>query len=276
MSLLDDRRGMTMLELLVVTVLGMMILGGIYQVLVTNQRTYTAQNVMVRNQQSLRGGIDVLLGELREISPADGDLVNMASSSITIRASRSLGIVCGIVTVGSNPVVQARVVGSYLKGGEARVFFENSPRVMGDDVWRTASVDVQDSTGTITCLSDLTATAQSVQLQGVSFGSSASGDSITLGAPIRNVEELTYRLGTFDGQPYLTQVDSTGTESPLAGPLRAQDGLAFRYFDVDGNVTATPTAVREIEVTARTSTVNASVSGGSLEDSLRIRIHTRN
>lgn len=269
-----DRRGMTMIELLVVTILGMVILGAVYQILVTNQRTYTAQSAMVRDQQSLRGGIDLLLGELREVSPSDGDLVSIGDHSVTIRSSRYLGLVCSVLTTGSDPTVLARKVGGYLRGDSARVFFENNPRITGDDVWRTAVVNVIDSTGLSVCPTG--GTAQVVQLEDVEFGSAASTDSITPGALIRNFEHHTYALGTYDGQPYLTQTDGGGTESPLVGPLRAQDGVEFRYLDRDGNVTGSPANVREIEVTTRTATDNVTAAGGTLQDSLRIRIHTRN
>ena len=60
-----DRRGFTLIELLIVVVLGSLILAAALQVLITNQRTYTAQNAAITGQQATRMALDVLF-TLRE------------------------------------------------------------------------------------------------------------------------------------------------------------------------------------------------------------------
>ncbi|HUF75760.1 MAG TPA: prepilin-type N-terminal cleavage/methylation domain-containing protein, partial [Longimicrobiales bacterium] len=67
-----DRRGFTLVELLVVVVLGSLVLMAALQVLITNQRTYAAQNAVITSQQSTRIALEVLVNELRELSPSGG------------------------------------------------------------------------------------------------------------------------------------------------------------------------------------------------------------
>src|SRR5690606_3944729 len=90
------RGGLTIVELLVVAVLGALVVTAAYQVLITNQRTYTAQNAQIQGQQTVRAGLDVLFGELRELSRAGGDVLAIASDSVKVRAGRNFGLVCGV------------------------------------------------------------------------------------------------------------------------------------------------------------------------------------
>lgn len=266
-----ERGGMTIVELLVVTVLGALVLGAIYQVLITSQRTYATQSVEVQGQQTLRAGMDILSAELREVSPTDGDLLTFETDWMEIRGSRAVGTVCAILTGGSNPTIQARKVGRFLRGDSARVFFDNDPDQRSDDQWRAALVEVVDTTGTLSCPNG--GTAQEVILHDVTFGSPP--DSITIGSPVRNVVRYGYGLGTYDGRPYLVREEADGNTNPLVGPLRAEVGVEFRYLDGTGTATATAGDVRQIEITLRTASDFRS-GGEPYRDSLTSRIHTRN
>ncbi|NNM03492.1 MAG: prepilin-type N-terminal cleavage/methylation domain-containing protein, partial [Gemmatimonadetes bacterium] len=84
----QGRRGFTLVELLVVLVLGTFILLATYQTLATNTRVYAANSARTLGQQALRAGVAVLSGELREISPREGDLIEMGPDSLRIRAQR--------------------------------------------------------------------------------------------------------------------------------------------------------------------------------------------
>ena len=95
MNTLPSRRGFTLIELLVVVVLGSLLLMATYQLLVVNNRVYAVNDARVQGQQTLRAGMDVLFGELREVSTREGDLIDMGVNSLTIRAQRSFGLICG-------------------------------------------------------------------------------------------------------------------------------------------------------------------------------------
>ena len=89
-----DRTGFTMVEMLVVTVLGLVVLMAAMTILITNQRTYTAQNAVIKGQQATRMGLEVLINELREVSPAGGDILAMSGDSVRVRLMRKFSLVC--------------------------------------------------------------------------------------------------------------------------------------------------------------------------------------
>ena len=68
-----------------VTVLGTLVIMATFNVLISNQRTLTAVSSKIRGQQTLRSGASVIAGELREISPATGDLIAMGGDSVEVR-----------------------------------------------------------------------------------------------------------------------------------------------------------------------------------------------
>lgn len=268
----SDRRGMTLVELLVVVMLGGLVMLAIYEVLIVNQRTYTAQSANVRGQQTLRAGMNVLFAELREISPADGDIVTMNADELEIRATRNIGVICEIVVGGLDPTVRARRIGRDLSEDSARVFFENDQNSTDDDVWRTARISIVDI-GSFACPDG--ETAQTVQLRDVTHATT-SDDVLVPGSPIRNFIHYRYAVGTYDGQSYLIREDTLGVQDPLVGPLDDGDPLDFTYLDENGSTTTTPTDVRQVEVTLRTISEARDGSGDPYRDSLTARIYTRN
>ena len=90
------RAGFTLIELIVVTVLGSLVVASALQILIINQRTYTAQSARIQGQQANRAALDILTNELREISGAGGDIVTMTSDSVGIRSMRKFGLTCSV------------------------------------------------------------------------------------------------------------------------------------------------------------------------------------
>jgi Tfp pilus assembly protein PilW len=73
--------GFSLIELVIVTLLGSLVIMATFNVLVSNQRTMTAVAAKIRGQRTLRSGASIVAGELREISPATGDLIEMGDDS---------------------------------------------------------------------------------------------------------------------------------------------------------------------------------------------------
>ena len=70
------------------------------------------------------------------------------------------------------------------------------------------------------------------------------------------------------------------TTSPVAGPMRPNDGVKFAYYDSTGTVTATAALVRSIGITVRglssSSIQSAGHAAGAYSDSLTVRVAVRN
>lgn len=263
-------KGFTLVELLIVVVLGAIIVLATFQVLQVTQRSYTVMQAQIHSQQSLRGGTDVLFGELREISPSGGDLLAMGSDYLTIRTMRRAGLVCG-VNYTWNPVrLTVKRLGRWFRDGDSVfVFADNDPDRAKDDTWVTGMIASVDTTAT--CASGHEANLLGVQ-------GLPTTDSVRLGATIRSFERLTYGIVEFEGNFYLGQtIQGVGFE-PLVGPLRSRSegGLEFTYLDANGAETAVSTDVAQIQVTMRTSSMVRTPSGDVVSDSIQTRISLRN
>jgi prepilin-type N-terminal cleavage/methylation domain-containing protein len=264
-----NERGFTLAELIIVTVLGALLIAASLQILVTNQRTYTAQTAKIKGQQTTRAAMDVLYNELREISAQGGDLISMGSTSLTVRSMRRFGVVCAI-SLTSPPVLRTLKVGDWFEREDSVfVFAENEPSISADDAWIAARVTAVDTTAT--CGAE-----KAVNLSFASQGGLFTADSVRVGAPVRSFVRYRYGLMTMDGETYLGRTGAGGTAVPLVGPIRASSGVAFSYLDASGAATATATDVRQIVVTVRTASNAMNSIGGFVSDSITAVIYTRN
>ena len=270
----EDRRGFTIIELLVVAVLGSLVLIATYNVLITNQRTYTVNAAKMQGQQTVRAGMELLFSELREISPSGGDLLVMNDDTVQVRVMRSAGLVCDTagVLVGLTWDVDVVSLGDTLEEGDsAWIYIEHEVEESDDDEWLQTTVEIQDSTE---CQGRA---AQTVQFDGpLSYGIS---DTITLGGLVRTYTTYTYAVDDYNGEYYLVRFEPGEDPVPLLGPVMAPaagDGLSFEYLDIDGNVTGVATEVSQIVVTIRTQHAARDAAGNLVTDSLSARIYTRN
>ena len=67
MKTADNRRGFTLVELMIGAVLGAFVVGATYEIMLSGQRAYTIQTAQLQGQQTVRAGINILFSELREI-----------------------------------------------------------------------------------------------------------------------------------------------------------------------------------------------------------------
>jgi prepilin-type N-terminal cleavage/methylation domain-containing protein len=263
------RRGFTLVELMVVVVLGGFLALSIYQVLITNSRTFTVNNAQIMGQQSLRAGLDVLFGELREVSTRGGDLVAMDANSLMIRSQRAFGLVCATNYAVNPPQVTAFRVGPAIQSGDSIVIFaDNDPERASDDVWLVRQVRTADTT--VTCGSEPGQRLTIPNLQ-------STGDTVRAGGPVRAFDSYAYGLYDIDGEPYLgRRLRSAADPDPLVGPLLRSQGLVFRYLDAMGTTTTVDTLVAQIQVTLRYQSQVRSAQNRLVSDSLIARIYPRN
>ncbi|MFV2007767.1 MAG: type II secretion system protein J [Longimicrobiales bacterium] len=263
-------RGFTLIELLVVTVLGTLLAVGSFKIVNLTQRINTTQAAQVQGQQSLRAGLAILYAELREISPSDGDILTMATDSISFRAMRQVGYVCAIDYSTNPPRFTLRRAGRWLGVGDSIVALaDNDPLKASDDRWITGRVTSADTTSACSGLDK----AQEVHVEGLS-----TSDTIRIGAMVRSYEHFTYGLFEFEGQPFLGRRSAGASPQPLVGPLRgkSEGGLAFTYLDANNAVTLVGSAVAQIEIELRTASRILGTDGKPVSDSIVTRIYPRN
>lgn len=80
-----NKKGVTLIELLVALVIAAMTLAGIYRVFISQTKTYAIQNEVVETQQSLRGAMGILLRDLRMVGFDDDNLNSKYTDGTSIR-----------------------------------------------------------------------------------------------------------------------------------------------------------------------------------------------
>ena len=260
--------GFTLVELLIVAVLGIVVVGATYQMILTSQRAYTIQTAQIQGQQTVRAGIDVLFSELRELSGSEGDILTMNSDRIEVRAMGAFGLVCNVDVTGS-PIRVKKIGRHFASGDSIVVFADNDPDIAADDTILSGVIASVSAPLTETCTG--ADTAQSLAVP--ALVAALANDTVRVGAPVRGFAIYTYGLYTEDGKYYLARWSGTTTEH-LVGPL-SPNGVSFTYRDAVGNVTTDPRAVSQIEVTLR-SRSNVTGDRGPVADSLTTAIYLRN
>lgn len=264
-----NRRGFSLIELIIVVVLGVIVLTAVHSVLTTNLRAYTVLNSKVRSQQTIRAGSQILFAELRELSPRGGDLIHIAAQSMTVRSSSAFGIVCVAAKSAKMTVMR---YGRWIDIGDSVfVLADNDPAKTSDDVWHAALVSAVDTTAT--CGGD---EAQRIALK--SMKGALAVDSVLLGAPVRVYQHYRYSLAPLDGSWYLARSAPSGQPEPLVGPLRspAEGGLRIEYMDSLGATTTVPADVAQFRITLRSAPGAAGPSGEPLSDTVVTRVYARN
>ncbi len=263
-----DRRGFTIVELMVVAVLGALVVAATYEILLTNQRAFTVQTAQIQGQQTVRAGMSVLFGELREVSRSGGDLLSMSPTKVTVRVMRGFGLVCGTSVTGSP--IRVKKVGRFFEVGDSIfVFADNNPRRSRDDTILAATVTAVDTTQNCTG----TDTAQMLTVP--ALGTALANDTVRLGAPVRSYAVYTYGLYQVDGDYYLARESTAAGVERLVGPL-SENGIRLTYLDSLSNETTVATSVSQIEITIHSLSKVVDNRGKLVADSLTTRITLRN
>jgi len=279
------RGGFTLPELLVALTLLGLVSAGALGLLHQTRDVYRAASQGIEVRQNLRIAAAFLPAELRELDAADGDLVAMTDTAITIRAPRQLAVACRT----PGPSGPSGALTLTLRDAPLFGLRDFNPAV--DSLWVYSEADVDGSDdggwmlGSIASLApdscpDGRPGRQVTTVLRPTGGQVTPGRAIPSGAPVLGFETVTYRLyrSTEDRRWYVGMKTATDLQ-PLLGPVTS-DGLAFAYFDSSGAVTTEPSRVRLIEVRVRARTAQPiRRAGGRLEhqvDSLVILVALRN
>jgi prepilin-type N-terminal cleavage/methylation domain-containing protein len=291
------RRGFSLVELLVAMVLLGIVSMAIYRVLVNNQRVYLAQTQRIDLQQNIRAAETILPAEFRELDASEGDIKAMSATSLQIRAMRWLGFVCdrpvlGGVLANRTMTIRGGAPGTAMFYGSRApvankdsllIYYDGNQANPRDDWWSMAGLSGAAALNCTSGGAGLLLTMPSIALGTSPLGANPNvNGAITVGAPVRGFEVVTYQLYRPAGDTswYLGLQPAGQTMQPLIGPLLS-NGITFSYFDSAGTVTNTPALVSRIDVVVRARTARAVRSGGSAPlratvDSVNISVALRN
>jgi prepilin-type N-terminal cleavage/methylation domain-containing protein len=280
-----NRRGFTLVEMVVVLGLMGIVVGAIYQSIIATQRTTSAQFQRIDVQQTTRAAAMYVSNMLRELDAADGDILNSQATSLQFRAMRWTGVLCTIPFEAAGQV-QFTIRGQLLfgvRGPDAAqdsilLWQEGDPTIRFDDIWLFGGL--QSSAAGVCPDDGLAGTTLRVVINAASGGNPAAAAGITVGAPVRGfqVEELSLLLQAPDywlGRRTADRGGAWTSVRPLVGPLTT-NGLTFSYFDVNGALPALTTQIASIGVTVRGRSVGQVSGTGYFRDSIITRVTLRN
>lgn len=276
------RRAFTLVELMVALVLGLVVLSAACQVFLATQRFFRLQSSVIEVHEGLRAAMQTLSAELRELDAAGGDIVALASDSISIHATRGVEFVCAP----PDPATGRLVVRSGLSSGyravdpardRALVYRDGDAQIADHDPW--LDFGIASAGGAATCADGAAATELRL------LGPVRALDSVGVGAPVRWYERTIYRLYADEtGAWWLgmrTYSDGAWAPlSPVTGPLRHSSGLQLTYYDATGTATTDPSRVVRVDLVVRgAGGALLQAAGGKQEhwtDSLASVVYLRN
>lgn len=274
--------GFTVVEMLIVMVLGGILLAAVYQTLRTQQQSYAHHSARIDTQRTTRTALAVLQAELREVSAAAGDLTLAHAESVSVRLPRKFAIACSPDAPGQK--VDVWNLGPDFETGDSiRVFAEGEPLARSDDAWRIMKLG---SIGTVSSGACVDAWPSEPVLR---FNLPDDDDKlldVRQGAPIRAFVRYTYGVYEMGGDGWMLGRHAPDSAAvALVGPVAppAEHGLAFSYFDASGTEltppldAATRATVNRIQVTVRArEPAPAGVASGEYVDSLTTDVYLRN
>jgi prepilin-type N-terminal cleavage/methylation domain-containing protein len=309
---LRSRRGFTIVEVLVVSIILAMVGGMLMNMLFKQQQFYNGTTDLMQLRGQLRQAEAILGSDLRGVSPGGNEITAMTDSSIDFRYTYGSSILCSAPNNNASTVVlppTTRAVGAPLTvwlntpdtSDVVYILDDKVPTVLADDEWierRVGSV-VQPSAGL--CGAPYTTVADaSTPSYVITLDNGISSTTVRQGAVVRfarNAHYSLYRSST-DGRWYLgycnrTCNTTTNLINPIAGPFLSYDptsgsgtsGLRFTYYDnVGAQITGTGSSdrarVSRVSIVMRGQTRGRlSVDGlarGVYTDSLRFDIALRN
>lgn len=264
---LRKNKGLTLIELLVALGISAILFGGMYKTFINQQKTYTVQEEVVDMQQNIRGGINLMMREIRMAGFGIGnstilnngfqvaggnsfsnivnpDLNNPAGSLTILLASETGGTL-----VGGGIVGQFQITVSSLTDSQGNAIFDTN-------LMKYISIGGVES-HTITNISGNTLTLDG----GLTYNYLPNQSATVFG-----IRAINYQVGLVNGIPTLLRDENVG-----AGPQPQADSieqLQYGYFDVNDNQVVNPPAnaqnirIVQVSLTARTNTPDPDLKNG--------------
>jgi len=281
-----ERRGMSIIEVIVAMVVAGIVLALITTIGVRQQRLFTDLTDGIALSGQLREAATILPIDLRGVSVASRDIREARDTSIELRGTIAGGVVCDTITNGvvlAPAVVGAGTYASYLTSidvGDTIWVFTPSDTL---DDWQPIAVGSVGSSAPKQCATRgplLTDSALTLPRVSIGLSSPPALLAAAIGMPVRVARPLRYSLyRASDGSWYVGEKDwSTSsarfnTIQPVSGPFLSATsrGLAFSYLDSAGAPMPVPVvdtrAIAAIRVSLRGQTRNVARVVGSAASS---------
>ena len=276
--------GFTIVELLVVSVVGIILVMGAYQLLITQSRALTMQQETIDAQGSARGATALLSWELRSAAASGGDLYVIDQDSVVLRSVRATGVICSWVEGSGQSQYGLRQTSGAFTGTT-----NDSAMVLSaaDGTWAAFNVSAAWTgsaawTNTPVCFWGDSTTSVPRPEASIQIDTLATLANLEVGGPVHLFRKTTYGLSTLNGRWWMSRKEGAGGWEILTGPMLSPSdgGLTFAYYDSLGAVTTDPTLVTRVEFTLRSESYGkismAGQSGGALEDSITAAVFLRN
>lgn len=250
----SNRRGFTLVEVMASMTIGAIVLTGLYQLYLNQQRLTDWQLEAVTAHDAYRVASSLLARDLREAVPTDGDLLLPAGDSIIVRAPVGLAWVCA--STSSPPVL-----GVTRASGSLPASVGDSVLVFAGQTWKTARVADVETPGRrgISCAYGSSTPELQVRLD------DDLGGEVAVGAPVRQFRRHAYHTTRVGRELWLARTTPDGTE-PLVGPIGS---LGFGLTTSDGSATA-------VMDQAAAVTFTMVLDSGPASDTLRSLFRLRN
>ncbi len=241
-----SRRGFTIIELLISMMIGLIVLGAVYQLMITQSAGYGKQRELADVRETARSAATLLSWDLRHAATGGSAIAAMSPSAITLRSVRGVGVVCA-----KHPTLPRYALSQTT--GKIEATSSDSALVLqvGRDRWqrvKVTSVGTPAAMGVASC-AWTGSPAPDIVVQ-IAVNSKSDTISIKVGAPFRAYRRVEYTQYLLGGRWWLgRKVGAAAGYEQLTGPLLASTGLRFSYFDTLGAPTATPASVGTVAFT---------------------------
>jgi len=272
-----DRRGFTMIELIVAFVVGLIVLGSVVQMMIVQGRGYRKQREMVDVRETAREAAALLSWDLRHAAVEGSPFVVMGANTVTVRSQSGMGTIC------AKHALLARY-GLWKTAGSILATVDDTALVyqIGRGGWnklKITAVGTPVSMGVTACAWPGARPPDVV----VEFAVNTKTDTsyIKVGAPFRNFRRVEYAEYQQNSRWWLgRKVGAAASYEKLTGPLLApaSNGLAFTYYDTLGVVTINPAAVGSVAFTLRTESYKNATVGSTFvyqHDSVTTKVAVR-
>jgi prepilin-type N-terminal cleavage/methylation domain-containing protein len=243
---MSNRRGFTLVELLMGLIIMGLVAAALTRVFISQQRLTVSQVEQASMQSNVRIGTLILANELREVATGVSggtDIKSFSATQLTYRAMRSLALACSTsvsrVFIRASPVFGARPITAVRDS--MLLFVENNSNDASDDDWVSLPIN---SIANATCRDSAA----------FRLNTSTLPTGIRVDAPVRTFEIMHIAPIVAGGHTWLGAHSLTDPANPpltpVAGPITVA-GLTFSYYDRDGNPTGFRSSIRSIKIILR-------------------------